>query len=380
MPACNTINPYPGLGTDGLSGQSYVSPGRVYSNVSPTGTTVIPTDNPYGNHYGTTLGTQGNYTPGTYSGVTGSSAAGATTMPLASINPSDFHEEYGSPLLPAEGAELYLSRMPTEKRTGLFQKVNFNALWTPKGSKEQDAGMTQLDASLSLAVPFFKADSPLVISPLFQAWLLDPKYNDFYPRKEYYTTGVDVRWIKPIISNKLTIDLRVTPLYSGTFKGTAKKALRFPAHLATIWTCNPRLKVAIGVAWLDREDDYNWMPMGGVIWTPNEDWNLELLIPRARIAKRIRWFGNTAGSDKSDWLYGGFEIATSAWKEHTDGETQKIDYSDLRAMIGYERRTAFGMTIAFEVGYMFNRKYEYYPTKTKIEPKDNVFLRLRTTF
>lgn len=373
MPNCspNVINPYPGLGTDGLGGQSHVSPGRVYDGTQSSIVYGQGTSATYGNTYGN------GYT----TGVPATSAAGLSAMPLTSINAADFEEaEIGSPLIPAEGAELYLSRMPTEKRTGVFQKGNFNALWTPKGNKDQDTGMTQFDASLSFAVPLFKQDSPLVISPLFQAWLLDPKYDELYPRDKLYTTGVDFRWIKPIIRNKLTLDLGVTPLYSGTFHGKAKKALRFPAHVAAIWSCNPRLKFVLGVAYQDRKDDYNWMPMAGIIWTPSEDLNFELLIPRARISSRIRWFGCAAGDNKSDWLYAGFEFGGGSWREYSGDEKHYIDYRDLRALLGYERRTAFGMTLGFEVGYMFNRKFEYHADNIGIEPKDNVFIRLRTTF
>jgi hypothetical protein len=117
-----------------------------------------------------------------------------------------------------------------------------------------------------------------------------------------YKTGFDFRWIKPIISNKWILDLKVAVQYSGDFKIKESKALRFPAHIMSIWNCNPYLKMILGVVYLDQQN-YNWLPMAGVIWTPHEDINIELMVPRMRIAKRVRWFGSAAGNDISDWMY-----------------------------------------------------------------------------
>ncbi|GHT30727.1 hypothetical protein FACS1894214_1150 [Planctomycetales bacterium] len=344
------VNPYPGLGTDGLTGQRYVSNGMIYGNYAQ--------NNPAYNFDGVTTG----------------------VLPVTPLNGEELEElEIGSHLPPAEGAEIYLSRMPTGKRTGMFQKVNFNTLWTPK-SGSRGVGFTQFDVSASFAVPFFTADSPLIFTPTFQTWLLDPKdKNTFNGWKNLYSTGIDFRWLKPLIKDKLILDLGVTPLYSGTFHGKATKAMRYPAHIVGIWSFNPRLKIVFGVAYLDRDDDFNWIPMAGLIWTPHEDLNVELVMPRARISQRVRWFGNAAGDESSDWLYAGFEFGGGVWSREYSGTTVGLDYRDFRALLGIERRCASGITLAFETGYMFARKFEF-NNFGKYEPEDTVFLRFRTSF
>lgn len=341
-------NPYPSLGTNAVTGESCVSPGG--SQFSSGYTSAIP-------------------------------PSMATTM----LNPADYdfgeEEDPDAPLASTrDGGELYLSRIPSGKRTGVFQKVNFNALWAPKHGGSKGLGMTQLDLSATFAVPMLKPESPLVITPSFQAWFFDPKTDGYMTKKTLYTTGVDVRWIRPLIRNKLTLDIGASALYSGDFHIKGSKAMRYPAHAATIWNCNPRLKVILGVLYLDREDDYNWLPMAGLVWTPHEDLSVELVIPRLRIAQRIRWFGSAAGDDKSDWLYAGFEFGGGSWGFEVQDVKGHIDYRDFRLLLGYERRTSFGMTIGFEVGYMFERKLEFDRLGYKTYPGDNVFLRLRTTF
>ncbi|MCL2742778.1 MAG: hypothetical protein FWE67_02900 [Planctomycetaceae bacterium] len=342
------INPYPGLGTDGLTGQRYVSNGVVYNNFSGDASSI--------------------------------SAASTGVLPLIAINEEEYADlEVGSHLAPAAGAEIYLSRMPTGKRTGVFQKANFNTLWTPKnGSK--GVGFTQFDVSASFAVPFFTVDSPLIFTPTFQMWMLETKNKDDWKDWEkLYSTGISVRWLKTLVKNKFMLDIGASPTYSGTFHGKMSKAMRYPAHLAGIWSCNPRLKIVFGVAYLDRNDDLDWIPMAGLIWIPNDDLNVELILPRARIAQRIRWFGNAAGDESSDWLYAGFEFGGGSWSRESEGTTFELNYRDFRALLGVERRCDVGITLALETGYMFARKFEFVGYG-KYEPDDTVFLRLRVSF
>lgn len=349
------FNPYPGQGVDGITGESCVSPGTYYTG-----------------------------TPSGYSGYTSSGSAAdpsfgyGSNIPLTMLNPADYDEEYlGSPLSPQhDGGEVYLSTFPG-RRSGVFQKINANALWVPKSGGQKALGLTQFDIAASFAIPMLKPESPLIITPSFSAWFFDPKQGK---SQKFYTTGATFRWIKPIVRNKLTLDLGVSAFYSGDFHISGKKAMRYPVHATAIWECNPRLKFILGVAYLDREDDYNWMPMAGLIWTPHDDLSVELVAPRIRVAQRIRWFGSAAGDVPSDWLYAAFEFGGGSWGFEYEGVKGHLDYRDFRALIGYERRTAFGLTFGVEVGYMFERKVEFDRLGLKTNPADSVFLRLRTSF
>jgi hypothetical protein len=133
----------------------------------------------------------------------------------------------------------------------------------------------------------------------------------------------------------------------------------------------------LGVVYSDRKDGYNFFPMAGLIWTPNEDVSVELLVPRLRIAQRVRCFDSTPGDEQSDWLYTAFEFGSGSWGyEPIDG---RLEYRDLRLLLGFERRTRFGLNLGLEVGYMFDRNV----TVDKFggwHPSDSVFLRLRTSF
>lgn len=349
-----TMNPYPGLGTNALTGESYVIPGKTYTGLPSALPQTMPA----------------------------TTSSFSSTFPTGTLLP-DLTDETSDSIFtstPQTTGELYLSRIPNGKRTGMFQKANFNALWAPNSGGHKGLGITQLDLSAMFALPFPRPDSPLIITPSFQTTFFDPKIDYYTTNKTLYTTGLNFRWIKPVVPSKWTLDLGVAVQYSGDFKVKGSKAMRFPAHIAAVWGCNPRLKVILGVIYLDREDDYNWLPMAGLIWTPHEDISVELVAPRIRIAERVYWFGSAAGNETSDWIYAAFELGGGSWGYEFQNFSDTIDYRDLKLLLGYERRCASGITLGFEFGYMFERKYELNRLHYSTHPADCLFLRIRTSF
>ncbi|MDR3197097.1 MAG: hypothetical protein LBU34_04435 [Planctomycetaceae bacterium] len=353
------LNPYPGLGANAVTGESYVIPGQTYTGLP----SALPST------------TQRSL----------SSISTSTSFPAGTLLPNLPDEEEISDSIftstPQSAGELYLSRIPNGKRTGMFQKANFNTLWVPNSGGHKGLGITQLDLSAMFALPLPTPDSPFIMTPSFQATFFDPKVKQYTTDKTLYTTGVDFRWIKPVVRNKWTFDFGVAVQYSGDFHVKGSKALRFPAHIAAVWDCNPRVKVILGVIYLDRRDnDYNWLPLAGLIWTPHEDISVELVVPRVRVAERVRWFGSAAGDDTSDWVYAAFEFGGGSWSYEDRNFSDNIDYRDLKLLLGFERRCVSGFTFGFELGYMFERKYELDHLGYSTHPADCVFLRIRTSF
>jgi hypothetical protein len=257
----------------------------------------------------------------------------------------------------------------------MFQKVNFNTLWVPRYGGSNGLGMTELDLSATFALPMPKPDSPLVITPGIKTTFFDAKRGG---NETLYKTSVDFRWIKPIFTGKLTADIGAGVFYSGDFKVTGSNAIRVPAHAAVLWNCNPRLNFIFGAAYLDRSDSYNVIPLMGLIWTPQENLSVELVLPRLRIAERVNWFGTGDNPVKSDWFYSAFELAGGSWAYETDGIETEADYHDLRLLLGLERKTSCGFTLGIETGYMFDRKWETYGSR--VHAADSVFIRLRTAY
>ena len=270
--------------------------------------------------------------------------------------------------------ETYLgsaSDLPSGKRTGFFQKISSNTLWVPaEGS--QPLGVTEFDLSVTFGLPLPTPQSPLLLTPRFSTTALDTK-DEF--KETFYTTGLALRWLRPVVQDKFMLDVGASILYSGDFQESSSSAMRYPVHVAAIWFINPRIKAVLGAAYTDRRYFDTVIPVGGIIWTPTEDINVELIIPRLKIAQRIRWFGSAAGTEQSDWLYTALEFATSTWS--SQDIAGRVESRDLRVLLGYERRTRFGINLGIEGGYMFDREIRNFGNRY---PSDSAFIRLRTSF
>lgn len=278
-------------------------------------------------------------------------------------------------------SELLLAQTPSNKLTKIIQKIQFDTLWAP-ASGPKGLGITELELAGTFGLPMPSPGSALLVTPKFAVDFLDAKETALRENETFYSTGADFRWILPICKNKLTADIGFGIFYNGDFRADSDKSFRFPARAIGIWNMNPRTKILFGIIYTDRQDDYTWLPMAGIIWTPNADLNIELLVPRLKIAQRIRWFGSGAGEEQSDWLYTAFEFDGGTWGYELPvhpSVSGEVEYSDLRLLMGYERRTRFGATLAFELGFMFERELElehYFEQNLS----DAVFLRLRSTF
>jgi hypothetical protein len=107
---------------------------------------------------------------------------------------------------------------------------------------------------------------------------------------------------------------------------------------------------------------------------------VELMVPRPRIARRVYWFGSW-GDDVEDWLYLAGEIGGGTWAmRRTDGANDVLTYSDLRVILGLERRVLFGIDYRLEAAYVFARKLKYESSGPDLVPSDTLMLRAGLTY
>ncbi|MDR2170027.1 MAG: hypothetical protein LBP59_07795 [Planctomycetaceae bacterium] len=286
----------------------------------------------------------------------------------------DLDLESGSNLLNSD--QIY--RGQHEGRKGVFQKLNCSFLLMPDGGND-GLGLTQTDISLVFALPCPSVRTPLIITPSFSYKHFEGKNSSSF---DLYNTGVDFRWLLPAIERKLSFDVAVSILYGGNFEGSTGKALRYPAHVAGLWIYNSQWKFIFGVAYLDRNDEFNCLPIGGFIWTPNPDFSIELLFPVTKISRRLTSFDQLDAASKRNytrWVYTGIEFAGSSWYYAQNGIGANLDYSDLRIMIGYEHRQTNAATLNIETGVATIRKLELqgFP---KHEPDMAFFIKFKLAY
>lgn len=266
---------------------------------------------------------------------------------------------------------------PPDARDGMFQKLTFQSTWLAGGSGNDSFGMTDLELKTVLAVPIPSRDYPLILTPGFTTHYLDgPSVSDLPAR--VYDASLQFRWFRRF-TPRLAMDLAVTPGVYGDFERDAGDALRVTGHGAAVYDWTPTTRLVLGVAYLDRED-VGVLPVGGIIWKPNDEWEFKLVAPRPEIARRVYWFGQF-GEQVKDWLYLAGEFGGDTWAiERADGTPDTFTYRDFRVLLGLERKAIGTPDGWVEIGYVFGREIEYDSPTPDISPSDTFLIRAGITY
>jgi hypothetical protein len=265
----------------------------------------------------------------------------------------------------------------SDVRPGMFQKIIFNdtSLVLLPGSK--GFGQQDLDAKLILALPCPTKDSPLVITPGFAAHFLDGPCAADLP-SQLYEAYTQFRWLSQV-TPQWGLDLAVTPGVFSDFDNGSNKSFRLTGHAAAAWTWNDTTKIVLGAAYLDRFD-VNVIPIGGVIWKPNEDLEFDLLFPEPKISRRIHFLENLNKKGEY-WGYIAGEFAGDVWTfAQNSGGNEQVLLRDSRVILGLEHKTHGGLTADIEVGYVFNRAIRFTGDTPSVDPANTVLLRARLMY
>ena len=122
------------------------------------------------------------------------------------------------------------------------------------------------------------------------------------------------------------------------------------------------------------------IPIGGVMWTPNDDVKFDLVFPHPKISRRMHW-GGEDGDKVQDWAYVAGEFAGDAWAiRRSDGSDDQVVLSDYRFILGVERKVLGGLSSRVEVGYVFGRRIRYTSDTPEFHPTNTVMLRGGLTY
>ena len=281
----------------------------------------------------------------------------------------------GSP--PAAGDEDYDPDRPRDARSGFFQGLGAQATWLAGGRGPTEVGMTDVELDSVFALPLPKKTWPLVLTPTFDAFLMDvPPLIDLPAR--LYDAYIELAWF-PRLSPQWRLDLTVDPGVYSDFEERSSKGIRVPGHAAAIYTWSPTTKIVFGAAYLDRHSGIDVIPIGGIIWKPRDDLNFEMVFPRPKIAWRVDPDGN--GDDLiQHWLYLAGEFGSEAWEiRRSSGLDEQISYTDYRLLLGFERPSIGGPKLRVEMGYVFGRQLRYV-TSPNVDLSPTLLLRAGATF
>jgi hypothetical protein len=264
-----------------------------------------------------------------------------------------------------------VKRIPDFK-SGFFQKLSLTGTWMPSFD-ETDVGFTDFEALTTVALPAPSKEWPLLITPSYRARFLDGPVSPDLPAR-LYDAQVQFRWL-PKLTERLRVDLAIEPGVHTDFETNDADAFRTPGRGLGIFDLNPTYRFVLGVLYLDRED-LSLIPAGGVMITPNEDWQLDLIFPEPKIAQRLWADGNT-----EYWQYIAAEFGSGPYSiRRADGRQDVIILSDYRLLYGVERKRLGGIWTKIEAGYVFGREIEFVSNDPRYEPSPTLLLRAGVTF
>jgi len=191
--------------------------------------------------------------------------------------------------------------------------------------------------------------APLEITPGlgYHAWS-GPRGLDL--PGQVYDVYLDLHW-RPIERERWGLSLGLTPGFYGDFERVDGDTFQLTGWALANYRLNEQWNVLGGLAYV-RQLQSNLLPIGGVVWTPNDDLRLELVVPRPRFVRRF-----LQDEHGSTWWFIGGQLGGGAWAvADTPDDNVLVSYSDLRLLLGIESFALNGREWSVALGYAFNRE------------------------
>ncbi len=253
----------------------------------------------------------------------------------------------------------------TSHKDGFFQKLSFTATEVfPDGSGGFGVLETELLAAFALPAP--TTEMPLIIIPMFEAQFLDsPSYVEL--PATLYGPNLDLIWM-PRIGPRLKGILSVGAGWYSDFAGS-DDGFRLTGRAIARYDWTPdRLQVVLGALYINRYDN-KVIPAVGLIWTPSDDVNFELVFPQTKLARRLSW-----GPRSENWIYLGGGFGGNTWSiVDAAGDPDVLILHDWRITLGWEHKRNGGAKVGVEIGYVFSREIEFASQPGAFRP-DSTFL------
>jgi hypothetical protein len=257
-------------------------------------------------------------------------------------------------------------------RTPFWYARTLSATWIPKDGAN-GFGNTDVPIATSFAPVWFDDLPALLVTPGFGFHFWQPP-DDLALPSTVFDSYVDVTWRTPV-TDRWGLAFGITPGVYGDYQAFNSRAFQLTGWGLVDIAVTKTWTLLAGAA-VVRQLDMRVLPVGGLVWTPNEANRLEVLVPRSRLARRVLTFDGGGAA----WTYAACQFGGGTWAiALPDDTTAVVTSSDLRAILGLEwfrSRTVAGVA---EVGYVFARTISANGV-AEFNPTDAVMLQLGATF
>lgn len=181
------------------------------------------------------------------------------------------------------------------------------------------------------------------------------------------------------LNDKWMVNASVSPGFYGDDEVDFSDALNAPLMVIGMWQKSENVSVAVGLR-VDAFSDMPVLPVLGVNWRINPEWELSLGVPRTEL--KYQWSEQLA-------LYGGFAMEGNSYAVDNPallteagnpvGKTY-VSESEFRGLVGLEYKFDSGVKLNIEGGYGFGREFDYHDEDVKLEVDPAAFGAISVSF
>jgi hypothetical protein len=284
---------------------------------------------------------------------------------------------YGDPVLGAPGGSTIVSGVngPQPYRMGFTPKFEYTFLG-PAGTQAPGNGRFQSD-EFNVELAHTKLIGPgwvFTSTPQagYRAWQ-GPGSPDL--PGSVYRLGWDLTLATPIVG-LWSMQLDFNPSINTDFQsGLAREALNLDGNAMLFYRASPQWMLVLGAGFWDRVDKIV-LPYAGVVWNPNDLWELRLLFPKSRISYFLGNIGPAA-----HWLYasGEYHVESYQIEQASVAGNQQVQIQDWRVAVGL-RSEHVTYDKFIEVGYVFGRNVDFKNTTPGFTINDTLMIRAGVKF
>lgn len=253
-------------------------------------------------------------------------------------------------------------------KDGFFQKLRFSGSWLDR-SGNGALDITEAEIALTVAIPAPTTSMPLMVTPRFGTKFLNGPASPHLPSR-VYDAALALTW-QWQATEQWGVQINVTPGLFSDFENVTSDAFQLTGHGAVAYEWVPQRWTAIFGAAYRNTGSYSIIPLAGLIYKPNDDWEINLVVPQVGLSHR---FGH--GQAFEDWLFINTDIGGGTYQiEQLPGTFDTIEMTDLRIAGGWQRKLDGGAGWKWEAGYSFNSSIEFRSGLPEFDPGDAYFLR-----
>jgi hypothetical protein len=173
-----------------------------------------------------------------------------------------------------------------------------------------------------------------------------------------------------------SVQLDFNPSINTDFGGNlTSDAWNFDGNVMFFYRTSPQWMLVLGAGYWDRVDNIV-VPYAGVVWNPNDLWELRLLFPKSRISYFLGNFG-----DAANWLYVTGEYHVESYQIEMPGASprEQVQLQDWRIGLGLRSDHQYYEKY-FEVGYVLGRQVDFRHGTPGFDLKDTFMARFGIRF